>query len=326
MAKIFYACLAVMITISGAGCIKDKSKPLSVTDYSDSVYFKAEGIGQSETEARNQALAEMSRIFEAEVSSDTFDRASEIIDTAGNEVFRGNIESNIRVISAVKLEGVRIARTWFDKEKGNYRALAVLDRHQAAENWRSEIKDIDNKIEGEFRLLDTINSKFLKLGSLMKILDHWVEREVLVSRLRVLGFNDAGIRSYDIKRAFYMIPQTKAEMLVFLMITGEYASEIENKLTESLNGAGFVLSNRRDKADVLITGAVAAEPVELKNPGWKFARARISLSIVDALTGSIIGEVSDNARAGHLTYKESVHKAIKKISTTASEKLIEFFK
>ncbi|MBI4682714.1 MAG: LPP20 family lipoprotein [Nitrospirae bacterium] len=331
MRKLIYIYLAALLIITG--CVKDhsraphsedNSRTLSVKGPDDSASFTAEGTGQSDTEARNQALSEMSRRFEARVISDTYDRTSAIVDAAG-ETFMAHIEDNIRVISAVKLEGARIERTWFENEKGIYHAIAVLDRHQAGENWQSEIKDIDNKIEGEFRLLDSIDSKFLKFGSLMTILNHWIEREVLVSRLRVLGFSDTSTRSFDIMRVFNMVPQIKAGMLVFLEVTGEYGNEMENKLSEALNKAGFVISDKRNKADVLITGRVEAGPVELNNPGWKFTRARVSLTIVDALTGSAVGEVSDDARAGHTTYKEAVHNAVKKIAVTASEKLIEYF-
>ncbi|MBI5664365.1 MAG: LPP20 family lipoprotein [Nitrospirae bacterium] len=323
MAKILFTCLAVLVLITG--CIKDRPTTQPVPDYPDSVYFKAEGTGKSEPEARGQALAEMSRIFESEVFSNTYDRAVEIIDSTGNGASRGNMESYIRVVSSVKLEGARIGRTWFDNERGTYRALAVLDRHQAGENWQGEIKDIDNKIEGEYMALDAGNSKFMKLQSLMKILDLWVERESRVSRLRVIGLNYTSVGSYDIKRAFYMVPQIKADLLVFLKITGEHANEMEGILSAALNKAGFKLSDERNKADVLITGNIEAGPVDLKKPGWEFARARLSLTIMDAVTGSIAGELSENERAGQLTYPEAVHKAVNKIAETASDKLLEYF-
>lgn len=264
MEKILYAYLVVLILT--IGCVKDHPLTKPVPEYPESVYFKAEGTGQSEAEARDQALAEMSKIFEAEVFSDTYDRAVAIIDSTGNDIFRGDIESDIRVVSSVKLEGARIGRTWFDNEKGIYRALAVLDRRQAGENWKGEIKDIDDKIEGEYSALDTMNSKFMKLRSLMEILDLWVERESRVSRLRVIGLRDASTLSYDIKNAFYMVPQLKADMLIFMKITGEHGNEMEAILSGALNKAGFVLSDERNRADVLITGEVEAGPVELKTP------------------------------------------------------------
>lgn len=324
MKNVFFACLALLVLITG--CAKDHHKPEPVTDYPESVYFKAEGTGQSEAEARDQSLAEMSRIFEAEVFSDMNDRVVEIVDSEGGGISRSNIESNVRVVSSVKLEGARIARTWFDNEKGLYRSLAVLDRRQAGDNWQGKIKEIDSKIEVEYIFLDSDSSKFMKLRSLMRILDHWVEREVFVSRLRVIGLQDTSRRTYDMKRVFHMITQIRADTLVFLKITGKYGPEVESKLSEAIVKAGFVQSEERNRADVIITGNVEAGPVELKNPGWEFARAQISLSIIDTVTGSTVGEISENARAGHLTYSEAVHKAVKKISIMASEKLIEYFK
>jgi hypothetical protein len=139
MVKTICCSLAVMIML--IGCAEKNLKAPSPADYPESSFFQAEGIGQSEREAGNEALAEMARIFESEVFSDTYDRASSYIDAAGDETYRARIESNIRVVSAVKLEGVRIIRTWFDNEKGNYHALAVLDRYKAKEDWQNGIED-----------------------------------------------------------------------------------------------------------------------------------------------------------------------------------------
>lgn len=322
MKKIIYTCLAVLIIITG--CTEVRTKPAAVKNYPESVYFQAEGTGQSEAEARNQAVAEMSRIFESKVFSDTYDRTAAIIDS-GNETFRGNIESNIRVISSVELEGVRIAETWLDNEKGVYRALAILERQQAAKGWQEGIKQTDIKVESEFGALDSVSSKFMKLRSLMEIRDLWIEREVLVSRLRVIGFRDSTARSYDIKKAFNMVPQIKSGMLIYVQISGKHGKEIEDKLSESLNRAGFILSSSKSSADVHVTGTVTAKPVDLKNPDWEFSRANASLTVIDAVTGSAVGEVSDNARAGHLTYDEAVHKAVRKLTRTVPEEVLKYF-
>ncbi len=315
-----FECLLILIFISG--CMKDASRTPPAGDYTDSAYFRAEGTGQSESEARNQAVAEMSRIFESSVFSDTYDRASEIIDSSGSGTYRGRVESNIRVISAVKLKGVRIDRTWFDREKSNYHAVAVLDRNQAADEWQDGIEAIDHRIAAEMRTADTMKSKFMKLLAYMKTVDLWVEREVLVSRLRVIGFPDPVAGTYDIKEAFYMIPRLKAGIRIYLDISGEYAGRIESKLAESLNTSGFILNENRDNADVLITGDLEVLPVELNNPGWAFARASVALTLNDTATNATLGEVSESARAGHLNYEEAVHKAVNKVAAEVIESIV----
>jgi hypothetical protein len=324
MKKAYYLFLITLITISG--CTAGANlKPETDSEYPPARYLTAKGIGQSEGEARNQAVAEISRIFESRVFSDTYDRVKSVIDTSGDETYSQNIESNIRVISMVNLKGVQIAKTWFDDDKKLYYALAVLGKNQARDNWMREMQDLDNMIEGEAGTLNSMGSKFLRLKSMRKILKLWIEREVIVSRLRVLGFDEGRRINYDINSVFRNIPAVKSDMLIFVGINGEYAEAIKKKVSELLSSSGFMLSDTRDKADVLISGTVKIEPVELNNPNWEFARATVSLAIVDADTGSTVGEISENARAGHLSFREAVHKALKKISPSISGKLVKYF-
>jgi hypothetical protein len=323
MKRIFYISLAVLLIT--VGCSEKKFKDHLQPEYPDDRYFTAKGIGQSEKEARNEAIAEMSRIFESKVFSETYDRAISVIDETGSEISRSSIESNLRVVSAVELKGVHIAKTWFDDEEGIYYALAILDRYQAKENWESEIKDIDNRIEGEFKFINSTTSKYLKLTALRKIINYWMKREVLVSRLRVLGFRGKSSLSYDIKTVFSEMPRLRADTLIYIKIDGKYGREIESRLTEVLSEAGFMLGNNRQNADILITGSVKVEPVELTNPDWKFARAKISLKIIDTSTRSTVGEISVSTRAGHLSYKEAVYRAVKKARASVSERFIEYF-
>jgi hypothetical protein len=284
----------------------------------------ATGIGQTENEARNQAVAEMSRIFESKVYSETNDRVRAVIHSSGEESSQQHIESNIRVMSEIKLKGVEVPEVWFDKEKRLYYARAVLDRFQARDSWLREIDDIDARIEGEFKALGPAESKFLKLKALKKILGLWIEREVIVSRLRVLGFQEGGSAAYDMKSVFQMMPELKKEMLIFVSVHGDHAGTVENEVTEYLGRAGYLMTDTRSRADVLITGEVRSEPVSLNNPGWKFSRAIVSLSIFDSATGSVVGEISENARAAQVTYEEAVTKAVKKVSEAAAEKLSAF--
>lgn len=324
MVKIYYLCLVVLIIFPGCGG-KDL-KPDIGKEYPASRYMTAQGLGQTESEARNRAVAEMSRIFESRVRSDTYDRVKAVVDASGTETARQDIESTIRVVSEVELTGVELGRTWFDKDKNTYYALSVLDRYKARDKWANEIRDMDGMIEGEFKVLNSVKSKFLKLTSLKRILGLWIEREVIVSRLRVLGFQEKAPAAYDMKSVFHMIPRIKSDMLIFVDITGARAREVRDEISELLNGAGYMMSDTRNRADVIVTGKVNVEPVELKNPEWKFARAAVSITVTDTDTGLIVGEITGNKRGpGRLSYPEAVRAAIKKISGPVSEKLIDYF-
>ena len=80
-----------------------------------------------------------------------------------------------------------------------------------------------------------------------------------------------------------------------------------------------------ERANIYIKGEVRVDPVNLNSTDWKFSRATISLSIVDAITGSTIAELSENKRHGHSSYEEAGYKAVKKASVLINEKLSKFF-
>jgi hypothetical protein len=206
-----------------------------------------------------------------------------------------------------------------------YYALAVLDRYQARNDWLNQISDIDSKIEGEFGVLDGANSKYERFRSLKAILGLWIERELFVSRLNVLGFSDKRSASYDIKPVFTMIPKARNDLLIFIELSGENATVIKNKVSAVLSGSGFALSDSRNGSHVMVEGNIEVVPVDLKNPDWEFARATVSLSVIDLNTGLTFGEISESKRAGQLTYEEAVHKAVKKVSEPVSIKVLKYF-
>ncbi len=307
------------------GCAHRAAEVKTTKDYPSSRYLTAKGIGQSESEARNRAVSEMSRIFESSIFSDTLDRVTSKIDESGSEVSRQSIESNIRIVSFMELKGVRVEETWFNDDTGVYYALAVLDRHQARNDWLKQISEMDSRIEGEFGVLGGAGSKYERFRSLKSILGLWIEREVFVSRLNVLGFNDKRSASYDIERVFSMIPKARNDLLIFIDINGENATVIKDRVSAVLSESGFALSDNRNGSNVMIEGNIEIVPIDLKNPDWEFARATVSISVIDLHTGMKVGEIIEKKRAGHLTYEEAVHKAVKMVSDPVSEKLLKYF-
>ncbi len=294
-------------------------------DYSSSRYLKATGMGQSDAEARRMAKAELSNIFESKISSEVLTSAKAFTDISGGEKFKKSIEHNISVISAVQLKGVQIGKTWYDKKSRVYYAEAVLDRYKAREQWNGDIEKIDTVIKAEFKNFSNLPSPVSHLIPIRKILKLWIEKEVLVSRLKVIGFPEPGFSDYNIKNLIEMIPQIRSKIRIYIAMEGDYARQIENAISRTLTGEGFNISNMRNGADVLVAGRVETEPVRLNNPDFKFVRARVSLAVTDLSSGTKVGDVSSNVRKGHISIKEAEHKAIQSVSKSVSKELIKQF-
>lgn len=295
-------------------------------NYPSSRYLTATGIGRSEEEARRQAKAELSSVFESRVYSDTFSRVQSVIEDSGAERVTRDAEHKIRVVSSVQLQGMEIGETWFDKKQKVYYALAVLNKNKAREEWQGKIDHIDDSIEAQLSSLDSVDSAFAKLRSLVNVRKSWLEREVFVSRLRVLGFQDASLADYDIRSVISNIHDIKSSLRVFVdMGNDEYSPEVSTIISERLSAKGYIIGKSASDSNVVVSGSVRVEPVEINNPDWKFARAIISASVVDVKAGVSAGEVTGDKRAAHLTYSEAAHKAVKDVSRVIADRLLEYF-
>jgi len=259
------------------------------------------------------------------VYNETYSNAKSIIGSSEEEAFQKSVESNIHIVSSVKLKGVQIGKTWFDENTGLYNALAVLDRLRAREHWVDELENIDRMIQGELATVDADTSKMLRLGSLNRVVNLWLQKEAIESRLRVVGFMNENFTEYDMKSVFQTISKIRAEMVIHVDIMGEQGRIVESRISEFLTERGYVLRNEKEFSNVLIAGRVDVQPLQLNNPDVHFIRVTLSADIVDLESGAQIGEISGNLRKGHIDQSEAVRKAVQGVSAIVSEELIQIF-
>lgn len=298
----------------------------AAAEYPSSLYLTATGIGQTEREAKRLAVAELSNIFEARVTSDVSSSVQSVIGSDSEERITKAARQSVRVVSDLKLKGVRVEKVWYDESQRSHYALAVLNRRQAKDDWLQELHDIDGRAVAAIGSLELQKSGFTRLQTYKKIRELWLQREALVSRLRVLGFGNSSRAPYDIKLIFRKMAQIKAELLIYINAgNGKFAKLTVERITEKLGKHGFVMTRNKQDADIYINGTVTVEPVELPGKDFEFARARATFSIVDAVTGQTVGKVNKSKRAGHLKYSEAANKAVSKVSKSITEKLVEYF-
>jgi uncharacterized protein YdgA (DUF945 family) len=157
---------------------------------------------------------------------------------------------------------------------------------------------------------------------LKKSLELWVKREVTVSRLRVIG-SDAEKR--DLKDILMAISDLKSSMLIDIDVAGASGPSVRDTVAKILTNNGFKIGEYNSKADVDVKGSIKIDTLDLNNPRFKFSRATVSLNIMDAATGSQVGQIAENYRGAGINNDEAAHKAVKKVSELISEKLIQYF-
>ncbi len=288
-------------------------------------YLTATGIGETEAEARRAAVAEMSQIFESKVLAETFASAQSIIGESNQESFTKEVESSVRMVSAVELKGVRIGKTWKAESGGPYYALAVLDKLQARRSWDGEIETLETAMEGTKSALAAAHSDFRKLQAQNQMMTLWLQRESIRSRLRVIGF--AGMREDedDIRKIAKTAAEIRERLKIFIAVDGEKGDVVENVLGRRLTENGYNLVLNETEADILLQGDLRLENVNLQNPQVRFVRAMVHLRLLDRAENREMGDVTEDVRKGHVDRSEAARNAVESVAEMAADKMIAFF-
>ncbi len=297
------------------------NEPEATIDLASSRYLTAKGYGASKPEAIRQAKAELSNIFEAKISSEVKSKVRQVSDSIKGPSFKKSIQSKIRVESSIELEGVITGPV--KREQGEYVAVVALDKYKAKEDWGNDINKLNAKIDVLLKKSSSAKSKILKLIPLKKILGLWVEKEVLISRLRVLGFSSE-FPQKDLKPILINISNLKSSMLIDLDVSGAHAQTVRDSIAETLTDRGFKIGDYESDADILVTASVTIKKVKNNNPRFKFSRARVSLTILDSSTNNQVGQITADARGAGLNYDEAARKAVGKVTKKVWKKLVEY--
>lgn len=330
--KIILALVAVILSgCATAGGKTDTGRPGHGSGgppfYPESEYLTAEGIGQSEPEARQRALSELSRIFEARVVSDTTDAMLSVYKRKGrkeSEDFAQKVESKIRVTSDVAFEGVRTEDTWVSEQDRMVHALAVLNRAEAGEAWSAKILDLDNRVGAELRAAGEIGSSLARFRAYRRVENFWLERALYESRLRVIGVPSPR-PDYNMGAVLEEAAVIRSNLTLFIDVEGDQGDLFRGGLESSLTSAGFRFVPDRDRANVILGGHMTVSMLDLDNPGWFFARAEAEVSLTDTATGERVGSISNKSRASHVDFREASRKAVRKLTGVIAEELLLLF-
>ncbi len=309
--------ISILMLVMACGGISAPSNTIAAVDdainqgYPESEYLTAVGQGQSEPEAKNRAKAELSRIFESRIKSEMLDQMRSVLKASGTEDFEQSIESKVRIESDVELKGVEIAKVV--KNGADYKALAVLDRAKAYAQWKRRINDLDAEADGHMNVYRDAATTLVRYRALREIPSIWVKREIIGSRIIVLGYNSPP-SSFDMGEVLTRIPVLRADMPILLDIRSDYSDVVRDSVGEALGKRGFVMTYEESEAAVIIDGTIVVEPVDIKHPEWKYARATASLSVIDAENGQSVSEISEARRTAHISQSEAYELSVRKVS------------
>ncbi len=294
----------------------------SVPTPSEETHLMVNGYGQSRPEAIRRAKAELSNTFQSRIESDISSITRVTTDSAHGSALTKSVRSKIRVASSVDLEGVEVVEV--TKKGREYMAVVAIHRARSAEKWRRSLAKITTRIRVEEDAAQASPGKLTTLKHLNNAMALFIERETLISRLRVIGapVENKGADTFESLVARLQAVKTNFRIAFEARANGQGLTQI---LAQDLTKAGFFVGGSKNTSDAILRVSLTLAPIKNNNPHFKFVRAVADVSIIDPTSGKIVGHLNESQRGAHLSRDEAGVKAVKKLSGTLSKKIVAYF-
>jgi len=312
--------LAMAFVVACAGST-DRGQQDTLESFPQSRFLTADGFGETEVEAKRAAMADLAAVFEATVYAQTIQRAESWLADGLTERFDKQVAQTVHIQTNVLLKGARIGRIRKDEGGGGFRALAVLDRQQAASQWQREKETIEAAIEGQVVALRTTEGRLSRLTVLNRLAELMVRQAVIESRLSVLGYPT--VSDIDAYAELMLERQQLAhDVVLWLQFEGQQARPFRRRVIALLSDGGYAIAPEREDAVGLITGYIDQQPLDLGNPGVYFVRAVADVLLVDMDTGKPIASFDENLRKGNMNADEAARRAVEALADQVADNLM----
>src|SRR5437660_5147239 len=305
-----------------AACAISSKAPDWVNGPTAAVYPEAQdriGVGQgdSRTVAEQRAYTALSRIFKADITSQSQDWETYLnLEHTGSHHMerRLRVETMTRVSTDKLLENVRIADTWNDPKTNLFSALAVLDRASARAALLSRISELDEAIERNIKESREASDKLLTLQQLHRAVRNLITRETLNSELRVVSGQVISSQFSVLGVAQDLDNFLSVSLVVAVEVTGDQADAVRQASIETLLREGFPFTARLSRedtvADLLVRGETRLWPADLPDPKFRYVRWCGDFTLVSPESQRIFCAIARSGREGHLNYREASNRAL----------------
>jgi hypothetical protein len=330
--------LALFLPLPFTGCAGTPKPPdwvigVKTAGYPDGQFLIGVGQADSRPVAEERAYAAVSRIFKAEVISQSQDWESYLsLEKKGDvQAERKLVVDTMTKVSTDKLlENVKIAETWQDAKTGLYSALAVMDRGVARMLLTSRIAELDEAIAHDVKEARAATDKLMRIRGLRRAIRTHIARDTYNSDLRVVSGGRGVPSEYTVPGLTRELEKFLQESLVLTVeVHGDQADAVRQAIMEGLvrEGLPVTATNSQPKtgeighADLLIRGEARLWPIEVPDPNFRYVRWCADFVVLSQGDQGVVGSVARSGREGHLNYPEASNRALKSLQQEVSSAL-----
>jgi hypothetical protein len=307
--------------------------------YASNQYLLAVGYGPQRATAEGNALANLSKIFEAQVSSASKDYQAAF--SAGKSALEvQSVETLTQVSTKKLLTGVKIVETW-DDGKGVTYCLAALERSPAAASVRERIAELDKKIGSNIEKATATDDKVKKVTVLRNAAKDLQERMALNGELRIIAPDGQGVPAeHSAGDISAQLEGAADELNIGVQVSGSNASDLTQALTEGLSGAGFQVKaiekaeddeDEEEEAsaapagdfDLLVRAKSRMEKATIGAGPPQLARVVVDVELFNPAKKKVVTTFNVSKKEGHNSIEEAARRAVRSMKAELVKKISE---
>lgn len=288
----FFAIFAAMFTLL-PGCA---SKPPAAPDwiagdsaqYQSAQYLIGRGQAPTQEEAKDRARADLSKIFQVAVVSDSEDEQRFKSGIAGPGQLESQASRRITTRTEQIIRGIQIAELWQDPVTKSYHVLAVMPRLQTAASLRQQVSQLDEATGTHIEQSRKNTDLFQKIAAASLAIESQRERESLQKSLQVVDITG---RATESQWSSAKLKSDLDGLLKRVRIASQVAADSTPGLAEVVAGAlaqaGFMIETGQNPDFVL---QAKMEMADLgSKEGWYWQRGVLEVILSEKDTGRVRG-------------------------------------
>jgi len=311
MNKSVLAILALLIALLSGCASTSPATPEWISgdsaQYKNSEYLIGRGQAATAEEAKDRARADLSKIFQVSVVSESEDIQQFRSNLGeGKPEYEGEATRRISTRTEQIIHGIQIAELWQDADHQLFHALAIMPRLQTAASLRQQIDQLDTATISHIEQSRNQNDLFLKIAAANQAFETQRERTALQKSLQIVDITGRGIdEKWNSGKLKNDLDELLKRVRITYQVTAESMPGLENVVSGALAQSGFMIETGQNP-DFVLQAGMQLNDLGLKD-GWYWQRGVLEVTLSEKTTNRVRGAKRWNIK-GNAPDRESAAK------------------
>ena len=254
--------------------------------YPHVLYVTATGSGSDVESARDRAMGNLSKVFEARIVGTTVtstDTQTQLTSEGEKVSRKQRLVERVNVHTDKVLEGIEVVEQWQNTADLTYYALAVINREHVGGILKNEMRRLDKDTEFELDAIESEKDDLKRIAAYQRVINLQEARSNIQKTLKVIDLTGKGMRPrWSLVELKAYAASSLAEIRVSTQVTSSDISGLQQQLEAAMAHAGFPAVE--EGADYTFLAETELQDSE-KNQGWYWLRGTLEIRLIDAKSG-----------------------------------------